>query len=781
MSFDSGYYGSQATQATQISIGNKVIEDTQPHSTQKSSPLKTPAKFKVPEPVDHQSDERRTTEGSYQSAKEEQTMQIVAEKTTVVNQMVASINKASHLLESPKQSRIARPPSPQKRSPERPMPSAIQEEIIPVEKPQHVETDVFEDVQSPPSDGSSPVRQLVRKSSLSFAALPAREPLTTKKSIGNRTSRTSHLDQSRTSYYGKSLGGQMNDDEDEMDVDDEFEPKTQQASQMTQAHNKSYTQRLQDQISMLGQSKPNAPRPSKSIPNIAAFASQSQSQSQTQAAYPILPRESRPITSPSRTERSIVAPGAFPEDEDSWIGPPTVSAPAPSIFSPRSTLAKSYSAEVMGKILGKDSISGAEFNVPEQRRDEPRARSPVRELPVMGRTAGIFGHVKSSSVSAVISPMKDRNNYEMAKKTISVSNPEPAIPEEQPASPPKSPSRSYRDSPLKAAKDKLSSILKTSKGLFASSAAASAGALASTLSPPPARFGQHAAPSLEDVLESQSMNNASLYPSLKTQSSNQSLAQPESPSKKASTRKQKEKEARDAQLMLQQLNKLDKEREKESEKARAFQQQEKESEKARAFQQQEKERVVAMERKILAQQEEERRAGLAKQAAEPRATRSSPRKTKAQLEAEGRAVAAASAESNEDVEMSDAAAMPPPSLSRSIASQIGRPKSELKRPMRPAKEPISKAKQPPTVIRVNTGSRPFQPSNATLAANLQDSLPAPAPKTGPSTASKGKQPAKSFHPKPSTESLRSVASSTTTKVKALEAAARKREQVSALI
>ena len=53
--------------------------------------------------------------------------------------------------------------------------------------------DDMEDVRSA-SDGSSPVHPVVRKSSLNLASLPAREPLTTKKSIGPRTSQMTHAE-----------------------------------------------------------------------------------------------------------------------------------------------------------------------------------------------------------------------------------------------------------------------------------------------------------------------------------------------------------------------------------------------------------------------------------------------------------------------------------------------------------------------------------------------------------------------------------------------------------
>ncbi|KFY42312.1 hypothetical protein V495_04566 [Pseudogymnoascus sp. VKM F-4514 (FW-929)] len=770
---DSGYHGSQSTQAASMVFESQ--EATQPFS-QPWSPSRTPAKANLLSVVDDvQSEERRTTEGSYESAKEEQTMQVAVEKAAA-STTPAPTQPLEMNFDSPEQTR---PESPQPKSPEIVESAPSEKELPPLPATEVKENEVFDEAATP-SDGSSPVRQIVRKSSLNFAALPAREPLTTKKSIGNRPS---YLEQSRTSYYGRGNEdrgfGNQDGDDDEMDVDT-VEPAAEPASKAAQAFNKTYTQRLQDQISMLGQSKPNAPRPSKSIPNMAAMAAQQQ--------------ESRPAASPNRTERAFNAPGAFPEDEDSWIGPPTTAA-ASNSFSPRPALTKSYTTEVMEDIRGKESIGGHEFNVPKQR--EVRQPSPLREV-AQHRPNGLFGHAKSQSTSVIRSPNKMHGDNELVKKTISVSNPNPSGDQ----SPPKSPTRSYRESPLKAAKDKLSSILKTSKGLFASSAAASADAMASTLSPPPGRLGYQASQSMADLMES--TREPSIYPTLKTQASSQSMI-PESPSKKATIRKAKEKEVRDAEIMVQQLNKLDREREKEAEKARLFTQQErervaamerkvaaqKEHERRAAAQKEEERRLAAQkeeDRRIAAQKEQDRlaaiqkeeekkaleREALAREAAAPRATRTSPRKTKAQLEAEGRAAAAASnaAEyAEENVEMTEATSVPQ-SLSR---SQIGRPKDPVKRPLRPTtKQPPTNARGAPVVIRVNTGSRPFQPSNAALAASLGESLPpaAPQPAAGPSRA---KQPVRALHPKASVDSLKSV-TSTTTKVKALEAAARKREQ-----
>lgn len=786
--YDSGYHGSQASVAT---IATEINERNESQAITVSSQAKTPAKLQPPARSDTASEGRRTTEESFQSAKEEQTIAINLEDITIAKE--TSIPEAK-----PKQphSQTALPrsqkevvkPIPSPKLPSERLPQPEQTRTNPATQSKTSTDDVF-DMQSPSEDGSSPVRApLVRKSSLNFASLPAREPLT-KQSIGKRTSQTSHLDQSRTSYFGRPTGGKSlgniqreehKDDEDEMDIDQADDAcvardESDTDSKLTRMHNKTSTQRLQDQISMLGQSQSQVPRPSKSIPNMAAIASQSSHMS--------LSQEPRHAHSPTRADRSFAAPGAFPEDEeDDWIGPPNVAAGAPSIFSPRPALNKSYSADVMEGIYGKDTIAGSEFNVPKQRRDDPRHRSPLREPAIPERTTSTLGHTKSASTSVLRSPTKQSDTAEsLLKKGISVSNPNLASAaehDEEYSPAPKSPTRSFRDSPLKAAKDKVSSILKTSRNLFVSSAAASAAAKGSTLSPPPTRLGHHESPSLESILQHQTTNTSAICPSLENLYRSQNHFQMDSPSRlfghgkvgsvMEGDDKRKEREAKEAREAQKRDEKLEKLREKESEKARLFNQQE-------------QERVAAMEKQILAKKEQERLAKAA-QMDVPRATRSSPRKPKVQLEADGIAVTSNNT-SNKEVEMTDASAMPPPDVPRPTTAN---PRDQIKRPIKPAKENIHPAKQAPVVIRVDTGSQRnpqrnlFHPSNASLASSLQDSLtPAapPAKPAGPQPAIRNKANVASVRPKVSTSSFKSV-SSTTGKVKALEAAARKKEQVS---
>jgi hypothetical protein len=788
--YDSGYHGSQASIAT---VATEITEQNESQSVTMLSRAKTPTRTQPPARSDPASEGRRTTEESFQSAKEEQTVAVsledsnIAKETSIAEAKPKQAQAQTALSSTQNDAAKAIP------SPKLPLEHAQQEEnlrSVPISQSESNVNDVFDDIQSPSEDGSSPVRApLVRKSSLTFASLPAREPLT-KQSIGKRTSQTSHLDQSRTSYFGRPTGGKSlgnvqreehRDDDDEVDIDlahggHAIRDESDTESRLRRMHNKTSTQRLQDQISMLGQSQSHVPRPSKSIPNMVAIASQSSHMS--------LSQEPRQAHSPTRTDRGFAAPGAFPEDEeDDWIGPPGAAGSAPSIFSPRPALNKGYSADVMEGIHGKDTIAGSEFIVPKQRRDDPRHRSPLREPAVPERTTSTLGHTKSASTSVLRSPTKQSDIAEsLLKKGISVSNPNLASAAENGGeySPvPKSPTRSFRDSPLKAAKDKVSSILKTSRNLFVSSAAASAAAKGSTLSPPPTRLGNHESPSVESVLQHQATNTSSMYSSLENLHRSQNQFHMDSPSRlfghgkpgsvMDSDDKRKEKEIKEAREAQKRDEKLEKIREKESEKARLFNQQE-------------QERVAAMEKQILAKKEQERLAKAA-QIDIPRATRTSPRKPKAQLEAEGIAAAALSNMPVREVEMTESSAMPPPEVPRPTTAN---PRDQVKRPIKPAKENVHSAKQAPVVIRVDTGSQRnpqrnlFHPSNASLASSLQDSLAPPAPATkpaGPQPAIRNKANAASVRPKVSTSSFKSV-SSTTGKVKALEAAARKKEQVS---
>ncbi|KAI0478877.1 hypothetical protein GGR56DRAFT_348023 [Xylariaceae sp. FL0804] len=640
----------------------------------------------------------------------------------------------------------------------------------PAEAPEAMET-VFEEPSGSPSDASSPIRPIVRKSSLNFASLPAREPIT-HKSIGNRVSRTSHLDQNRTSYYnrhtgGKSLGRAMHDSSDEendgMDVDEGPVLQQTKAQEPDDAvvHNKTYTQRLQDQINKLGQSQAHAALSSKSMTGQANLQPQVGGAMAATASQPT--PQPRPLPSPQKT----TTPGAFPEDdeeEEDWIQPLGPPDTASNLFSPRPALPKSYSADVMEGLTGKETVSGNDFALP-----KTRSRSPQRP-PIPDGNKSTFGHHKSVSVPSF--PLIPQGGEEESglKKTISVSNPAPETVSEmdRPASPSKSPSRGFSNSPLKQVKNKLSSILKNSKGLLASSAALSAEGKSSLLSPSTTRLGRYHAPSTETLGSPLRKDAQPLYPDLSNHAADaQTVASIGGPTrtegrrtrasieKEKAEEKRKEKEAKEARRMADQMDKLDKAREKEREKARVFSK--------------EQERVAALEKQVTAQKEHDKKTTTTTPGPIPKATRTSPRRAKPQQPPVEERTTNLTAE--DDVEMADAppASMPPPSAPRSVVPPSAGKGREIKRPVRPTKEPIAKAKQAPTVIRVNMGSQhsQYNPSNSTLSSGLHETLSQPQ--------LKGKSSQPQLQTKPSLQSLKSSTSSSG-RPKALEAAARRKEQ-----
>ena len=160
-----------------------------------------------------------------------------------------------------------------------------------------VDDDMEVDEEPTPSEHSSPVKPLVRKSSLTFACLPAREPILPKKSMG-RTSQIRHTG-------GKSLGASqivqsVDSQHDDVDMDEDRPALQREESETTKTHNKTSTQRLFERFQMLEQHAPTkrisqnllsqSSRPSAypSQPKESAAPAQT---SQLQPTYPTLPSE----------------------------------------------------------------------------------------------------------------------------------------------------------------------------------------------------------------------------------------------------------------------------------------------------------------------------------------------------------------------------------------------------------------------------------------------------------------------------------------------------------
>ncbi|KUI60347.1 Inner centromere protein-related protein pic1 [Cytospora mali] len=817
---DSGYYGNQNQDAT------IQIDDTMEDVEQ----IRLPSPERIPEPatqnatdatetqpIEKPSSATNSFEKAIESEKEEQSKATkpVSPKTAVVEDADTAMVPASspiNLLgpESPEQSptKTSPPGSPsvQPHAPaiegkvEEPVEEPIEEPVQqPVDEPAPDPTTVEEheaDVTRSPSDGSSPIRPLVRKSSMNFASLPAREPLTSNKSLGARMSRTSHIDQTRTSYFprhtgGKSLGVRHEPHEDEhdamdLDVDDEDDGENGGTGKVNKesnvaAHSKTYTQRLQDQISMLGKSQASGTRLSKSIPNLTG------TRQSLLTAQPHISQSTQHVVEektqlPPREQHLAKTPGAFPnDDEDDWIAPPTKKEAAAQ--SPRPAVEKSYSADIMEGVHEKGTISGADFDLPHHRTNtNPAGRSQSPRIPAKASeaTSSFFGHTKSVSVPDV--PRRElldgAAGADKLRKVMSVSNPGDKAQVFGTNRRSKSPARSFCESPLKHSalkqvKNKFSSIIKGSKGLLASSAALSAESKASIVnSPSTIRLGKQLANLTESLQPSKEAEP--LYPDLTQHISSDSQPVPTSSSPirsnsrrtRASTerdrkeQKQKEREEKEAQHLAVQMDKLEKEREKERERARVFSQ--------------EQERIAA-EKQLAAQKEHEKamRTPAPKHAAKE--ARTSPRKVKTQQETEAKAPSGAAEPGvgEEDIDMTDAPASKPapPSIARPTPGQTLKSR-EIKRPMKPTREAVAKPRQAPTLIRVNTSSQHtgFHPSNSALSATLQDTLGT----SQQHLKSKASQP--SLQTKTSQQSFSSSVNSTTGRPKALDLAAKRKQQ-----
>lgn len=687
---DSGYYGSQDV----VDSAPPVFNDLE-SSSQKLRPthsMNIPTKFvHAPAAFTDVSDK------AFQTTREEQSRHFT--KQTVFSD--ADVSPMRHNLAKHVQSS-----SPLKQSP---LKSPILHSDL---------TDVADenDELDTPSEASSPIRQVVRKSSLNFASLPAREPLAAGKSVG-RVSRVSHLEKPST---GKSLGqvtktaSEERDSDSEMDVDkEEEEEPVKPIVGDPVSHTKTYTQRLQDQINQLGKSNGGTLAQARSFPNVLHAKQSALPASQSDPGM-----AASPTRNPSISKVLQTTPGAFPEeeDDDDWIEPPSA-APATET---RPAFPKSYSADVMEGIQGKGTIGQPEFDV---------AKSDY--------ATRLQTHGKSASVTTLPSMVTNAKGELTLTKSTSVSHGLDTVVESQGLETPSgSPSRLFRDSPLKQMKSKLSSILKGSRSLLASSAAISAEGKSSLLSSSTTQFGMHPSPSTSSFTpKTRVASNAS-------QKTAGSLSPAKTRRTRASTERERKDKRRDkeARLMAEQMDRLDKAREKEREKARVFSK--------------EQERIAAMEKEIAAKKQEEQMH--AKQT--PKA-RSSPRRAKSDDDEQGTI--------SQDVDMGEAPSNAPPSVARTASTTHSLRNRDVKRPLKPTKEDL-KAKQAPTVIRVKPGSQHSQFHQPGRQSNPQDAASLPSSRHQLSV----KANKVSLHSKASSQSLKS---STTTRPKAADIAAKKKE------
>ncbi|KAH6633363.1 hypothetical protein C7974DRAFT_392634 [Boeremia exigua] len=398
----------------------------------------------------------------------------------------------------------------------------------------HDEDDEMEaDDEPAPSEHSSPVKALVRKSSLTFACLPAREPILSKKSMG----RTSQIRQTG----GKSLGASQivqsleSQLDGNMEMDDERPTLQREESETTKTHNKTSTQRLFERFQMLEQHAPPKrisqnilSQPSRPSVYPAAASQQkeivlSQQASHSQPSYPTLPAES---------EHEEVEEE---EDDDSWIAAPS-----------------------------KTTASAANL-----------IRPPIN---------------KSHTVAIHPSPHKLKPS---PIKLVSASNPDLSAAADS-TTPVGSPAgKKYMDAPLSASKAKFYSALRAAKDKLIGSTAASAQVKLDALSSSPKRPELQAAFS-DDLMGSPkrverpisifshmrtpSKDSIKSSKSTKSMKTDKSAEAPGSPAKDRKTRsstereKTKEREAREKEMLQRQKSedKLKEMREKEQTKAAAY-------------------------------------------------------------------------------------------------------------------------------------------------------------------------------------------------------------------
>ena len=137
--------------------------------------------------------EGRSTEGSFHSAKENQTLHKAAE------------THASDQEETPRHDSEAERAAEQLRRESAEQIRDAADDDAP-DAFEHDHADQDEEMGDASSENSTPAKAVVRKSSITFPVLPAREPLATKKSMGNRVSgQTSAL--SKSGYHQRFTGG----------------------------------------------------------------------------------------------------------------------------------------------------------------------------------------------------------------------------------------------------------------------------------------------------------------------------------------------------------------------------------------------------------------------------------------------------------------------------------------------------------------------------------------------------------------------------------------------
>ena len=369
-----------------------------------------------------------------------------------------------------------------------------------------------------PSERSSPAQQVIRKSSLSFAALPAREPLAAKSSIGGRISHTVRHEHSNTRgpAYTDTLARPLAADDpvvsyaeienaargDGMEIDEEEKQADQNQDTedltITKLHRKTSTQRLHERISQLGQSQPS--RPTKSVTSFLPQSSQTDPSGLVVAvgheptiAYsfdkPAIYHEQatanrlddhRVVQKPPQLldelridtgERHLSPTAALEKADDNTMDADT------RILAGQMTYVGGVSDDIqyppMSQIQSQPQGDSVE---PEKivEHGKSASTSTVSTVTAMAAPREIERPTTATTQAAVRSHRTQlEQSRQIANNTVSL--------------------KSIVDGPVSASKAKLSSLLKSARGIFVSSAGISAQAKLETMSPSAMQLRSHTA------------------------------------------------------------------------------------------------------------------------------------------------------------------------------------------------------------------------------------------------------------------------------------------------
>lgn len=303
-------------------------------------------------------------------------------------------------------------------------------------------------VENTPSQDTSPARATIRKkSSLTFASLPAREPLTSKKSVGMRVSTTSHFEGPRpTQVLGDGDGlatgaqpiAQSRTSENYVVEDTDMDALGEGERPAIDAvrNDLTTTQRLHERMAMLRQNHTQPP---------------------TRTAN---------VNSGNIAELSAV-PQDHGDNDDDWIGPIVHSNPDSA--PPEEVIAPEHALE--GASLREDVNS-----------------KPVEDATMVPRSqVDIFAIPSSPEKSVMRKPIvqsafEKQSEINHAKPMLATypSLTSLATSYSTPKSSPNG--KKFGDGPLSASKAKLMSVFKSAKGIFASSAGVSTQAKLEALS-----------------------------------------------------------------------------------------------------------------------------------------------------------------------------------------------------------------------------------------------------------------------------------------------------------